>query len=275
MFGRQIRVTLIDADTGEPIGETSHAPAELPESFEGYTTLKVGEHTWEVLGADPSDRREYLRTGTLRLQIRKVEITTIPITELMYSLPTVNRCLPDLNEEESKLGLQILEIIEDDWRQIELWSVESLPDIRTDIDQIAAIVKQSKNGFFKTLVGRTDTRQPLEHCRLLLPNLLAELDGSTQFDGLGFRNAAGLIPDAFALRTQDGLYLYGLHDNGRVTTLCLLRGRTPEPPEVDSDTIAGIMRTNNLHLIDWCHAAVVTADEASEYISTRVAFQIS
>ncbi len=278
MFARrQIKVTLIDAETGEPMGETSSAPSDLPETFDGYTTVKVGTDTWEVLEAEPADRREYLKTGTLRLQIRKVEITTIKVDELIYNLPTISGSVPDIDEGTSKLGKQILEILEDDWRQIELVSSTQMTNIDACLRSIDGIVTASStaSGFFRHLHVRKEVPRPLSAGELSLSDLLSQLEDSVSFDGLGFRNVTGLLCGAFALRTREGLYIYGIHSDDDVLALGLLRGRTATIPLDDADALVELMEKNKLVLVDWCAGLMLPAEKAGSYIASQIAFQVA
>lgn len=286
---RHIRVTLIDADTGEPITETSTPPAELPENFEGYCTLQVGDATWEVAGAEPTMRREYLQTGTLRLQVRKVESVTIPINELLYSLPTIADVIPEVDVEKSKTGLNVLEVVEDDWRQIEILSCEVSSLIAECISKVSEVFNESRNtaGYFRRLHVRSEVNNPFPSRELKLEAVTAELlsgrlpdsdgnapPGASEFQGLSYRNLGGLIKNGFALRTSQSLYVYGTTHGAYVTELGLLRCRTATQPREDAQSIAKLMEQHNLVLVDWCNRLVVPAESVADYICESVAYQV-
>lgn len=276
MFGRQIRVTLVDAETGESISEMEQPAGDLPETFETYTTLRVGNATWEVMTAEPADRREYLKTGSLRLQIRRVEATSIPISELSYSLPTIDRRMPEIDEGISKFSKNILEIIEDDWRQIEFVSKNHLQAVQAELQRITRVIADSAgNATFRDLIVRETIQHPLGDVLLSTDELLAEMYECKPFEGLGFRNVQGVISDGFAIRTGEGLYLYGQSPARHMTVLGLLRARSAKAPADDASAIAELMRSKELVLVDWCKGIAVESEAASEYICSNIAFQVA
>jgi hypothetical protein len=73
-FSRKVLVTLIDDATGAAFARSKMPPDALPESFEIETTLHLGEADWSVVHANPRTRREYTKSGTLTLRLRKVEM---------------------------------------------------------------------------------------------------------------------------------------------------------------------------------------------------------
>lgn len=278
---RQIRVTLVDADTGEQIVETSTPPTELPEHFEGYTTLQVGDATWEVTDAEPNLRREYLQSGELRLQVRRVESTTVPVAELLYSLPTIADFAPEINVDANKIDLNVLEIHEDDWRQIELISAQQEPAVLVSLKHISSILADQKtaSGGYKKLHVRSEIAQGISD-EVESSEVFAALgaDSPTQsfleFDGLSFLHLGGLVANAFALRSPQGLYIYGTANDTAITNLCLLRCRTSVRPDRDAAAITSLMKKHNLLFVDWCEHTVVPAADAAEYICSKVAYQL-
>jgi hypothetical protein len=72
-FSGKVLVTLIDDATGAAFATSNMPPANLPESFEIETTLHLGDADWSVVHAEPQTRKEYTKSGTLTLRLRKVE----------------------------------------------------------------------------------------------------------------------------------------------------------------------------------------------------------
>jgi hypothetical protein len=70
-FSRDILVTFIDDATGAAVATTKMPPTDLPESFEIKTTLHLGEADWSVVHAEPRTRKEYTKSGSLTLRLRK------------------------------------------------------------------------------------------------------------------------------------------------------------------------------------------------------------
>jgi len=73
-FSRKVQVTFIDDATGAVFATSHMPPANLPESFELDTTLHLGDDNWSVIHAEPQTKKEYTRSGTLTLRLRKLEM---------------------------------------------------------------------------------------------------------------------------------------------------------------------------------------------------------
>ena len=73
-WSRKVKVTLVDADSGSTVAESSLPPEQLPESFEAHTTLTLGDQSWEVVKAEPMTRAEYARSRALRLTVRPLNV---------------------------------------------------------------------------------------------------------------------------------------------------------------------------------------------------------
>jgi hypothetical protein len=81
-------------------------------------------------------RAEYSKTRQLTIIMRKIEVSRVPLDNIFYSLPTICDALPGTVGGSTKLGKNVLDLHEDDWRQIEFVS----GDLRTIVDaQLAQI----------------------------------------------------------------------------------------------------------------------------------------
>ncbi len=92
---------------------------QLPDTFEADTTMYIGQDEWFIESADPRKKDDFKKTKKLTLVIRKIE--WVDPKKLLYSLPTICNYLGDVNEGLSK-DEHVLEIMEDDWRNIEFIS---------------------------------------------------------------------------------------------------------------------------------------------------------
>lgn len=67
----QVEVTLINARGGEIIEQLVMSVNDLPDTFEGETTLHLDEQVWVVTSAEPLTATEFAESGKLILTIRR------------------------------------------------------------------------------------------------------------------------------------------------------------------------------------------------------------
>ena len=72
-FSRKVLVTLVDDATGGVFATTQMPAGDLPESFEIETALHLSGDDWSVIHAEPRTRKEYAKSGSLTLRLRKAE----------------------------------------------------------------------------------------------------------------------------------------------------------------------------------------------------------
>jgi hypothetical protein len=270
-----IQVRFFDATTGQPIGEAELPVGNLPQSFEAATTLRLGEKTYEIVSAFPKTAQEFRATGQLRLDMREMKPVTMNPRDILYSLPTISNELPDIEEGSTKLGKRVLELHEDDWRQIELVALTLESSIEADLRAVARIhQKHRKKPGFDELHVRKEVPSPLEGTWITLSELRSSLgETASWFDGVSFQGVAGLVAGGFAVKLPSGLTVYGLERGGRVHVLAL---RPPEgvagaSAEGDIRLLAALATRNQLCLVDWCRVDQFppTAAHFQEWLSGR------
>jgi hypothetical protein len=270
---RLIRVDFLDADTGQCFTWTEMPAEQLPMSFESRTTLNMEGQDWEVVTAEPMTRAEYEATGKLRITLRKITLARIPSGELLFSLPTICDEIPSIAPGTSKLGKRVLELHEDDWRQIELVISDQQEEIDACLNHIRRIFAEERtpNGFFRTLHVRKEAARPLQGCRLSLPELNRYFSALMPLDGLAYRDVAGLIEGGFACESASGLQLYGAEHEGWISALGLVIDHVQTELEEDGQSLAALMRDHQLCLIDWCRLRQIGSSamerEIMEYLN--------
>ncbi len=257
---KTVRVIFIDAASGASFAQTESPPEQLPESFEAHTTVNVQGEPWEVVSAVPITRAEYVKAGELRLTLLKVNIQKMPPGELLYSLPTICDRIPGIAAGTSKLSKNVLELHEDDWRQIELVSVAHMDEVRACLAKVDRIRTEERTpgGAFKNIYVRTELASPVV-TDALTPDALTSAfsPGVASYDGVAYRGVAGLIEGGFGLRTAAALDLYGVAPGGRVTAIGLVQRHASSELEADAVRLANLLREHHLALVDWCRAEVV------------------
>ncbi|PTL78310.1 hypothetical protein [Vitiosangium sp. GDMCC 1.1324] len=268
-----IQVRFVDAATGQSIGEAQLPVENLPQSFEAATTLRIGEKSYEVVSASPMTAREFRATGTLRITMREVKIETMDTQKILYSLPTIAEELPAIEEGSTKLGKEVLELHEDDWRQVELVALTLESSIETDLRAIAQIHQKHREGpGFNALHIREAVPAPMEGTWLTLLELRSTLgESASWFEGLAFRGVAGLVAGGFAVKLPSGLTLYGTQKGGRIDVLALQRPASGANLEGDARMLAALASRTQLCLIDWCRVDQFppTAEHFREWLSGK------
>ncbi|AKJ05006.1 hypothetical protein ATI61_10277 [Archangium gephyra] len=249
-----IRVRFIDAKTGELVGETDVPAEQLPESFEAATSLDIGENSFEVVSAEPMTAQEFRQTGTVSIALREVEYATVDPNELRYSLPSISDELPPIAEGSTKLGRNVLELREDDWRQVEFVALALQPSITTAFAAIERIYTEHREEYgFTELHVRNEVPAPLEGTSLTLAELRGAVgEAVTWLDGVSFEGVAGLVEGGFAVKLPSGPALYGLQNEGRVSVLGLHHTKASAAVEGDARLLAALASKHQVCLVDWC-----------------------
>jgi hypothetical protein len=263
-----VHVRFFDSENGQCFGERDLPVERLPESFEADTTLHLGDEDWSVVEARPMTAAEFRRAGELVLILRKVKIGTIDPNEVLFTLSTICDALPPIAEGSSKLGKQVLEIHEDDWRQVE-WITDSQSDlIETELTAIRRIYETEREGIgFRNLHVRQAVTTPLRGDTIRLDELRSLLGDCTAWlDGVSFRGVAGVVQDSFAARLLSSIDIFGIAREGVVESFCFHCPRTNNAPQPDVRKLAEFARSRALLLVDWCRATVVAPLE-SEYVT--------
>lgn len=252
-----VHVEFLDASTGEVFAQTDIAADRLPESFEAETTMHLGDQDWVVESAVPMTAPEFRSTGTLRLVLHRVTVTTVDPRELLYSLPTISDELPPIAEHTTKLGKHVLELPDDDWRQVELHGAANAPIVEEHLAAIRAVRETARNGGAFT---RLHVRRGFDGLLPASPVCsLGELrrscpQGSEWLEGVAFRGVAGLVENGFAVRLPSGAVLYGLVDREDLRVLAV---QSVPGAAFDPGSLRGLeefMRARQLGAVDWCGA---------------------
>ncbi|HEY7087993.1 MAG TPA: hypothetical protein VH518_07880 [Tepidisphaeraceae bacterium] len=262
-----IEVYFHDASSGELFRKSRMPIERLPQSFEPQTTLHLGETDWDVVQARPMTSTEFRRSGKLILIVRQVKIQHADPREMLFSLPTIADELPAVEEASSKLGRNIIEIHEDDWRQVE-WVHASFRDrIEEELAQIREIHDRDGDGpGFRRVHVRKAIPAPLEPAEIRLEQLRQALgDKTTSLDGLAYAGVAGVVKDGFALRLISSLEIWGTSLDGNVRAACFGSARLNNVPQPDVRNLADFAAQHDLLLVDWCPMEVILPIE-SDYL---------
>jgi hypothetical protein len=263
MSQKEIDVIFVNNETGQPFARSLMPVNQLPTSFEAHTTFYIKDEDWELIEASSMTSEQFVEAGTLVLKLRKIETGYVQAKDILYTLPTINKEAPPIAEGSSKLDKQVLELHEDEWRQIELLSPTYQDDVIAHLKEIARIHNEQRvfNGVFvafKEIYIREGISNPLKK-KIKLSEVYSVLPPqAVQYDALAYENVAGLIEGGFAFRI-DTLDFYGQQMDGIVNTLCL-HSCILSYSLAAAAFLKQIMTQQELILIDWRRVTGLSPD---------------
>lgn len=256
-----IHVLFVDTKTGQALAQADMPLDRLPASFEAATNFQLSGKTYAVVSAKPMTAREFGKTGQLRIELRElVPVENVDPRQIRYSLPSLCEALPAIEEGSTKLGKKVLELHEDDWRQIEFVALTLESAIEVDLRAVAKIHREhfQKGRGFDALHMRKEVPSPLEGAWFTLADLRSALgESASWFDGVAFRDVAGVVAGGFAVKLPSGLTLYGTQQGGRVNVLAMASAESGPAAESNARLLSALAIRHQLCLIDWCRVQQV------------------
>jgi hypothetical protein len=178
-------------------------------------------------------------------------IQMIDINNLLMSIPTIENTLPSTNDL-AKESLN-LEILEDDWRQLEFISKEFNTEIASELDSINKIFETES-----VEVGEGMTAFKNLHVRKLIPNPLQDGIEVEEFKKYFSDLKTGTLSFNQYGRVNNGIYfnisnfqIYALTNKSKIVALGFYG--LDEWTELNSFRIEleKFMNRNNVVLVDW------------------------
>lgn len=264
MSSGQVHVVFIDVGTGQRVGETLLPLEQLPASFKTETKLQIGDDEWSVVTAEPMTAEEFGRTGELKLTLSK--IMRMSPKDILYSLPTIWADIPPFAPNTTSQGKNVLNLHEDDWRQVELISAGYQDAIRSEFEAVARIFKDAGefNGSFwgfREMHIRRSIVQPVQPV-IRMGEMLAVLPQTTlRFDGISYEGTDGLLQGGFAFG-MEGLALYGSQVDGVASMVGIYRIRSAIGADLAAaQALTLLMQAHRLYLVEWCSMTAVPPQE--------------
>ncbi|MDB5034417.1 MAG: hypothetical protein JWQ98_1658 [Chlorobi bacterium] len=186
---------------------------------------------------------------------------------ILYSLPTIAKDLPELEEIPAQPSSGETVLHEDDWRQLEFLPTESLADIQRQMKEFKAFEAEHRveHGWRKIFVrpslpgatfGETFTLTALQ--RALENNSPERIYLSTT------SSSPRAVKNGFALPLGGNVLLYGDIANNRVRTLAGSVGEAGDHMRV----FHAFDRITSLHpviVVDWRAMMIVTEKSGEQY----------
>jgi hypothetical protein len=247
-FKKAISVTFIDDSTGYVIDESDIKQEYLPESFDKPTTFELSGKQWVVVKADPVHAMEYSLSKKLTIHLRPVE--QMNPKNIRFSLPTLSNELP-ATEDKRVFHDFILELHEDNWRQIEFLPHKLLPGIQKEMEAVEAILFPEDESTVANGYETIHVRKLGRHNLSISFSDFCEQVKVLEKGAFTFTNHPGYVKDGFALRTANYTY-YGTLEGDTIKELCL------EDFESVDDEFARIAFRYGLVLVVWCKGQITT-----------------
>ena len=265
-----VHVECVDEDTGEVVARSALPLSELPDDFrepaDGWS-MRIGDVEWTVVRAEPGLAQEFARSGTLRLTLRRV--LSLQSQDLLFSQPTLPETLPSLARGTRRSG-DVLELSEDDWRQVELVSLSCHEAVHTCLGGVRAVLADQRASLgWRQLYVRRGLRTPLPPDGFDLAWLRERFPELSAYDGLSYRGLTPLIEGGFAYRAPSGIDVYGQLESGSVRVLALRGWGDGEALAQDVDALIEVARTHRLCLLDWCRGKQLLPTDFRTYFQQR------
>ncbi len=258
-FGKKkktIRVTILDADSNELIGNSDQPIDTLPDTFAIETNMSIRDVDYLVVDAQPQRKEEFEKSGELTLKLRK--IAYVNPNDVLMTLPTISDALPPLGADPLPME-GYFNMHEDDWRQVEFISRSQLVNVEKELDGVRNIYENhsvpfegASFGAFKKLHQRKLITQPIPANTISWEELKNVLGGTVE--SLSFSTSGGkpyaFVTNGFAVRNGESVF-YGNIDGGNVITLGVYR------PEESAALCETLKQRYDVMLVDWVRAEMV------------------
>lgn len=234
-----VTLELIDASSGEALGDVTVPFDSLPERFEDNDTLlSLGATQYRVVGADPSSRALIARSGRARVLLSR---EPDPAGQ-RFAQPSIEETSPAIDASVDPAGAIALRA--DNWRQCELVAADQREAVDAELADVRAIGRATQGPpGFATRHRRRRVPAPLNGTGLTLDEVIGVLGGPAR--PLAIRGV-GVVRDGFALPHGDAL-VYGTAPGG-IATVVAVQGIV--------DDVAGLLHPiawrHRLLLVEWC-----------------------
>jgi hypothetical protein len=208
--------------------------------------------------SDPKDNR-IIRSDS------SGNLLTIDPNEVLMTIPTIENTFPEF---ENNTNTNNLQIIEDEWRQIEFITKDQRPLIDQEIDSITHVfdneIHQGKDYLaFKNLHVRRLITKPTE---ISFEKIKAVFGGRANvMAGITINGNLGQVKNGFSLNSN-GLHFYGVKDDhGMVVTFCFYGADSDKDLVNSIDKVSKFLATENLYLVNWINRKIVNEKNVRDF----------
>jgi hypothetical protein len=249
LFPKKIKV-MFKHVAGHTLGIVKMYEEQLPEKFKRPLLIEALGRSWRVLKADPLENKDFVYTRKLELVVVEPELAREFVPE--YFTATVAGSMPEVVESSdySDFGVDILD---EEWRQVELLPASYLPVVNEELAVIESILKPGKGvsvleGYetrrVRERIGGGNLNISLEEfCRVVDASKL----GSLRFSGGGY------VRNGFVLQSA-GFSYYGTVEGNVVKDLCVYKF------DCADYELFNVLSSFDLLMVHWCKGRIFTSE---------------
>jgi hypothetical protein len=246
---KRIKVTFVDKSNDEILGVSKMVPDQLPDSFDKPTTFQFQEKEWQVIKADPVNKEDF--RFTKKLTVYLTEVGFMDPQNILYTLPTISNELPS-TVDEKLFDDFVLELHEDDWRQIEFLPIDILPAVQEEMAAVEAILFPEDETESSLGYNSIHVRSKIGSRHLTIPfSDFSELVGVESKGTIALSGHPGFVKSGFAVRSKHCTY-YGTLKDDIILELCLQQFESVD------DEFATVADKFKLLLVSWCRGQITT-----------------
>lgn len=193
-------------------------------------------------------------------------IEMIDPRNILMSISTIENTLPKTNKQP-KDSLD-LEILEDDWRQLEFVLKKHQNLINQEIDSISLIIENESVDIGENMMAFKNL-----HVRKLIPKPLDEGIELTELVNSFSSCKTGSLSFNKYGRVHNGIYfnisnfnLYGLVNNSKVTSFCFYGLSSWDDLETFKTEVKTVMNTYDLVLVDWRSRKIIDSNGLDAFL---------
>lgn len=207
----------------------------------------------------------YLGCNSNQDKSKGENVETVNVEDLLYSLSSIENKFPKYSTQQKDTFN--LDLVEDDWRQLEFVHESLLSQVEQELDSIRDIVEN-----YSVMNGKSISGFKKIHVRKLIPNPLN--DGIYEKEVLDYFSSIRKGSLSIGGKIENGYYfnisnfqLYAIVENSVVKSIGLYGLTSWDKADVFREDIKKLMTEKELVLVDWRARMVINKDGIDDYLN--------
>ena len=253
LLPQKTKLHLLRFQTGELIGKFKVSSELLPESFHRPTQIDINGALWRVMRAEIVREGSYVWKRLIRLYVQEPENSQSVAT---HNVPTYAFPIP-LFSDTALFDQFTLDLLPEEWRQIEFVPIQKLSIVQEMILGIEAVLDAEDKGTYLKGYDSAFIRESLgqNNLQISLEDFCTVVSGIQSKGKVMMRGE--LVQNAFALRANDHIY-YGIIEGDLIRDLAILK------LDYMDDEINTVLEQFGLMLASWCDTRIFLVGKDEE-----------
>lgn len=236
---------------GHTLGMCKMYEEQLPEKFKRPMIIEAFGRSWRVLEAEPRENKDFVYTRKLELVVVEPERTGEFVKE--YFTATVAGSMPDIVATSNYPGEFGVDILEEEWRQVELLPANYLTMVNEEIAVIEGILRPGKG---VSVLKGYEKRHVREN--IIVGGLNISLDefckvvDASKLGWLRF-NVGKYVRNGFVLKSAGFIY-YGTVEWNVILDLCVHKF------DYADYELFNVLSSFDLLMVHWCKGRIFTSE---------------